>query len=243
VASDRESALGPLLERHAARAAGSSPEAAVYWQRHAIRFEFLLRRLEPLRGRVRTALDVGTSFQTPLLAERFPDWRIDTLADIRDERFLLPPPSRHTLFDLNQAQDESRWPAPGARYDLIVFMEVVEHLSVPPRQALRFLASLLEPEGMIVLTTPNAAWLKNRIKMLRGRNPFELLREDRQGHIREYTLGEMREAAESAGLEVAHGRRCGLYAFSGAKDRFYSALADATFPGLRRTLYLELKRR
>jgi SAM-dependent methyltransferase len=236
-------ALAALLARFGAKAATLSAEAGTYWQRHAVRFEHVLRALDRRgRGRVRTALDVGCSFQTLLLAEYFPAWRIDTLADIRDERFLLPPPSRHFLLDLNAADAAAPALDAGTRYDLIVFMEVIEHLRIPPAQVLRFLAAQLAPGGVIVLTTPNAAWLKNRLKLLRGRNPFELLRPEGGGHIRESTLDELRDAAAAAGLRVAEARRLGLYGFSGAKDRFYSALADATHPSLSRTLFLVLEK-
>ena len=236
-------ALDTLLARHAARAAALTPDAANYWTRHAVRFEFVLRELDRrFRGRARTALDVGSSFQTQLLAEFFPEWRIDTLADICDGRFLLPAPSRHFQFDLNDALDCSRWPALGGPYDVIVFMEVIEHLNTPPRRVLEFLAAQLAPGGVIVLTTPNATWLKNRLRLLLGRNPFELLRDDRTGHIREYTLGELTAAARDTGLEVAVAQRRGLYRFTGAKDRFYSALANATHPSLRRSIFMVLQR-
>lgn len=236
-------ALDALLARHAARASALTPDAVNYWARHAVRFEFVLRELERrFRGRARTALDVGCSFQTRLLAEFFPEWRIDTLADICDGRFLLPVPSRHFQFDLNDAPDRARWPALGGPYDVIVFMEVIEHLNTPPRRVLEFLAAQLVPGGAIVLTTPNAVWLKNRLRVLLGRNPYELLRDDRTGHVREYTLAELTAAARAAGLEVAAAQRCGLYRFSGTKDRFYSALADATHPSLRRSIFLVLRR-
>lgn len=220
-----------------------SPEAAYYWQRHAVRFEYVLRYLEA-RGRacVRTMLDIGGSFQTSLLAEQFPEWRIDTLAEGDDPRFRLPPPSRFFAFDLNAAIYPQQWPVLGGPYDLIVFMEVIEHLVAPPPSVLRCLAAQLRPGGAILLTTPNAAWLKNRLKLLRGKNPFELLREDRSGHVREYTLDELQDAAAQAGLVCRDARLCGLYRFSGAKDRLYSTLADATLPGLRRSIFMLLEK-
>ncbi len=238
--------LSPLLKslfaRHAASAAALSPDAEFYWHRHAVRFEFVLRELDRrFRRRACTALDIGASFQTRMIAEYFPEWRVDTLADYHDDRFSLPPPSRHFQFDLNAALDRARWPALGGPYDLIVFMEVIEHLNTPPRRVLEFLAAQLAPGGVIVLTTPNAVWLKNRLRLLMGRNPFELLRDDRSGHVREYTLAELSTATREAGLEVAAAERRGLYRFSGAKDRFYSALADSTHPSLRRTIFMVLQ--
>jgi hypothetical protein len=235
--------LDQLLADHAARAVTLSPEARYYWQRHAVRFAFVLHHLDRWeRAGTRRVLDVGASFQTQLLAAFFPDWQIDTLGLGRDHRFALPSPSRHFDFDLNAAADRSAWPALPGAYNLIVFMEVIEHLTVPPARVLEFLAAQLAPGGRLVLTTPNAAWLKNRLKLLCGRNPFEMLRDDRGGHIREYTLAELTAASANAGLTVHTARRLGLYGFAGAKDRFYNAVANATFPGLRRSIFLVLQR-
>ncbi len=236
-------ALDALLARHAAGAAALTPDAGRYWEHHAVRFDFVLRQLDRrFRGPARAALDIGGSFQTRMLAEFFPEWRIDTLADICDDRFSLPPPSRHFQFDLNTVLNRAGWPTLGGPYDAIVFMEVLEHLNTPPRRVLEFLAAQLAPGGAIVLTTPNAVWLKNRLRLLMGRNPFEQLRDDRSGHVREYTLAELAAAARGAGLEVTAAERHGLYHFSGAKDRFYSALANAIHPSLRRTIFMVLRR-
>jgi hypothetical protein len=230
--------LDALLDKHAARARAMPADARDYWPRHEGRFRFVLRYLdEHARSRVRHALDVGASFETRLLADCFPEWRIDTLGDGHDARFVLPPPSRHFTYDLNAVADEARWPDLGTRYDLIVFMEVIEHLNVPPARVLRFLAAQLAAGGTLLLTTPNAAWLKNRLKLLRGQNPFELLREGGGGHIREYTLAELQAAGSEAGLGCVQAQLCGLYGFTGGNDRFYDALANATLPGLRRSIF------
>jgi hypothetical protein len=242
--ADRPESLSTVLARAAARAQTMGPDARAYWPRHARRFEFVLRYLHAhTPPGPRRVLDVGPSFETAMLAALFPAWQIDTLGEGRDERFALPPPSRHFNFDLHAAADPHRWPDLGGRYDTIVFMEVLEHLNVPPRAVLAFLGAQLAEGGFLLLTTPNAAWLKNRLKLLRGRNPFESLRPGGGGHIRESTLAELRTTAREAGLECAASKQGGLYGFTGAKDRFYNALANATLPSLRRSLFLVLRKR
>lgn len=237
----RSPSFEAALATQAAAAKRMSAEAAYYWERHAGRFEFVLRYLQQSGWeRVRTVLDIGGSFQTLLLADVFPEWRIDTMGKELDPRFALPPPSRQHMFDLDAIDRGAPLAHGGVRYDLIVFMEVIEHLVVPPHRVLQFLAAQLAEGGRILLTTPNAAWLKNRLKLLRGRNPFEPLREGGGGHIREYTLDELQAAAAQAGLTCEDARHCGLYRFAGAKDRFYNALANATLPSLRRSLFLVL---
>ena len=241
--ADRSEFLPTVLAHAAARAQTMGPDARAYWPRHARRFEFVLRHLQThTPPGPRRVLDVGPSFETAMFAAVFPDWQIDTLGEGRDERFVLPPPSRHFTFDLHAAAEPRRWPDFELRYDTIVFMEVLEHLNVPPRAVLEFLGAQLTDGGVLLLTTPNAAWLKNRWKLLRGRNPFEPLRAGGGGHIRESTLAELRTAAQEAGLGCAAAQQCGLYGFAGAKDRFYNALANATLPSLRRSLFLVLRK-
>jgi len=222
-------------------------EAAYYWERHQPRYRYLLELLEDLRTRHRfeRILDVGMGFQTRLLSRLFPDSRVDCLGVGEDGRFR--PAGEFTFYpvDLNEAAARESPPAPApGQFDLIVFMEVLEHLYTPPETILRFLASRLRAGGIIVVTTPNAAWLKNRIKLLCGKNPFELLKDDRKnlGHIREYTRRELERSLEAAGLEKILVERRGLYRFNNAKDNFYSRIADWTHPALRRTLVAVYRR-
>jgi hypothetical protein len=99
------------------------------------------------------------------------------------------------------------WPDCG-QFDLIVFSEVIEHLAVAPEYTLAFLRSLLTGRGVLICTTPNAAEIAKRLRMLAGRNPYERLRlyALNPGHIREYTRQELCQIAESVGLRcLQHG--------------------------------------
>ena len=108
----------------------------------------------------------------------------------------------HIPFDLLNAAFVAAWPECGT-FNLIVFSEVIEHLHVAPAYVLAFLGSLLAPGGVLLCTTPNAAGITKRIRMLAGRNPYERLRlyERNPGHIREYTWDELVEIAASVGLD------------------------------------------
>jgi SAM-dependent methyltransferase len=220
---------------------GLAPEAQYYWRCHEPRYRYLAGMLEELAGsrEFRRILDVGMGFETLLLSRLFPQSRVDCLGVYEDERYR---PERAFTFhavDLNDLGVPGRvGDAEGEPYDLIVFMEVLEHLVTPPEIVLAHLASRLADGGIIVVTTPNAAWLKNRIKMLCGKNPFETLRADRKnmGHVREYTRLELERALRTAGLELIRFERRGLYRFNNVKDAIYSRLADWTHPSLRRTL-------
>jgi SAM-dependent methyltransferase len=167
---------------------------------HAQRYEALLakvRELAPERPRI---LDVGQAYEAERL-RALPGAVVDTLG-FGDERFPPRDGERHIPFDLKAAGVQDVWPE-GDRYDVVVCAEVIEHLPISPVNALRFLGSALKRGGWLVLQTPNAARIGNRLRLLGGRNPFEELRDDlvSPGHIREYTVDEVIELGRAAGLE------------------------------------------
>lgn len=145
-------------------------------------------------------LDVGRSKLTELLNQQF-RVPIDTLGFPEDGPTTT---GHHYCFDLNEAQWRKRWRTDLPAYDVIVIAEVLEHLYTSPALVLSFLKSLLKPGGLLVLQTPNAVALGNRIKLLCGRNPFDLIPEDNSNpkHFREYTEQELREYASRVGFGV-----------------------------------------
>jgi 2-polyprenyl-3-methyl-5-hydroxy-6-metoxy-1,4-benzoquinol methylase len=104
-------------------------------------------------------------------------------------------------------------PAPidaGSLHFLVV-AEVLEHLNLSPVRVLRELASLLVDGGRLILTTPNIARLQHIELLAAGENflePFdESFPADRPAtdfieHVREYSIREVVEAVEAAGLRV-----------------------------------------
>ena len=156
-------------------------------------------------------LDVGRSHFSRLLLEYY-----DTVAtlgyplDVTEPTQLSEgwePPvgkhySAHIACDLNAPDDTAADPQP--EYDLVILAEVVEHLFLAPEIALRHLKKYLKPSGLMVCTTPNAASITKRLKLLAGRNPFERLVTNRflLNHIREYTRSELVEIGSTCGLET-----------------------------------------
>lgn len=111
---------------------------------------------------------------------------------------------------------------PKESFDIILLLEVLEHLSDPDR-ALIVIKSLLRPDGVVVLSTPNLAAWYNRIFLLLGLqphctevstryvllgNPFlrrvfpsdsgELL----AGHLRVFTYRALKEFLEVYGFRI-----------------------------------------
>jgi SAM-dependent methyltransferase len=154
-------------------------------------------------------LDVGRSELTAYLSKFYKD--IHTLGldpDLDDgghREVSSMDAVPHIIFDLLHSDQISEWPACDP-FDLIVFSEVIEHLSVAPEYVFAALRSLLKDNGILICTTPNAADIAKRIRLFRGRNPYERLRlySMNPGHIREYTGDELREIAASVGLPCVH---------------------------------------
>lgn len=59
-------------------------------------------------------------------------------------------------------------PFPDAAFDFVVMLEVIEHV-VRAEAALGEVARVLSPGGRLLLTTPNHAFYKSRIRALKGR--------------------------------------------------------------------------
>jgi SAM-dependent methyltransferase len=196
--------LDTLLAEFRRRAAADpNPRVAAYLGTHERRYRLLLAEVERSLASIDRPriLDVGHSWESEAMRRLLPGAVVDTLG-FEDSRFPPGENERHVQFDLNDANDPALWPAL-ADYDLVVAAEVLEHLYTAPEQVLAFLGSQLRPRGILILQTPNAASLFNRIALLAGRNPFERIRDTRTnpGHFREYTVGELLALGRGAGLE------------------------------------------
>jgi len=94
-------------------------------------------------------------------------------------------------------------------FDVVVLADVIEHLS-RPSALLRQLATVLVPEGEILLSTPNFAHWYPRVRVATG-----LFGYDRRGildetHLRFFTRRSLLRTVRSAGLEVRDVRYTGL---------------------------------
>ena len=92
-------------------------------------------------------------------------------------------------------------PWPEQSFDVILCMDILEHLKDPAR-ALKLLKAYLRPDGIVIVTLPNVAnwWL--RFRLLRGRWDYHPLGICDRSHLRFFTLKTAQDLLAEAGLWI-----------------------------------------
>jgi SAM-dependent methyltransferase len=195
----------------------------IYRRTHARRYQLLLELVGELAPT--TILVVGPSYESVLLREAL-GAKVDTLG-WEDERFPRVDGEKHVEHDLNDLE----YPELEA-YDVVVCCEVIEHLQIDAVPVLERLAAAVAPGGHLVVQTPNATALPKRLRMLLGQNPYEPIRHQpgNPGHFHEYTVEELHNAVEEAGLTVERTLTANYFDHGSRKNRAYRALAPV-LPG------------
>jgi len=177
-----------------------------YLQNHGKRFEYLSKLCKTLNpDKSAKILDIGRSGLSVLLSKYYSyvttlglDLEIDEGGHRERETIDL----KHIVFDLNESKNVEKWA--DEKFDLIVYSEVIEHIYEAPEFSLLFLNYLLNPDGFIIITTPNAASLYRRLKLLLGKNTINRIRfyNLNPAHYREYTKEELIQMAELCEFKV-----------------------------------------
>jgi len=174
-----------------------------YWQQHRERLLDDLGLIAAFPGRI---LEVGS-------APYF-----NTLALHRLGREIVGvdiDPSRAPIGIQVRPCDIERMPLPAAdgEFDIVVFSEVFEHLRIDPMFTVSELRRVLQPDGTLLLTTPNLRSLRGVLRLvLLGKGwavgawparEYGQLRElGWMGHVREYTAREVTGVLDQCGFAV-----------------------------------------
>ena len=95
-----------------------------------------------------------------------------------------------------------------SRFDAVVCAGVVEHIPHTPKRLLQNLTSLLRPGGVLLVDTPNLAYLYHRLALMEGRSIFAPIEGQFhteipfEGHHREYTVAELEWMLRELGHDV-----------------------------------------
>jgi len=168
---------------------------------HAPRYRLILDLLHQHGVTPRSkVLDIGPSRLTWLIREEF-GVAVDSLGFGEDQAHDA---GKHFQFDLNLALNREQWRRDLPAYDFVLMAEVLEHLYTAPELVLAYVRTLVADNGLLILQTPNAASLPKRLKLLLGRNPYEMIRLEPAdpGHYREYTIAELKRLVTGAGFRT-----------------------------------------
>ncbi len=134
--------------------------------------------------------------------------------------------------DFTLARPGAGFTYPKEHFDMLVLNDVVEHLHDSPRELLNDLLEFVAPNGLLLVTVPNAGNIRKRLGLLRGGTNYQ--RFDTfywypgkwRGHVREYVKGDLVRLSDYLGIEILELHGC---------DQMLSGLS-----GLRRAVYMGL---
>ena len=96
------------------------------------------------------------------------------------------------------------FPYSDGSFDLVLYCEVIEHLTYDPTQTLYEIHRVLKPEGRLILSTPNPFRYTNILKFLSGKNiypPYSGFNSYARHH-REFSAGELRRLLQACNYQV-----------------------------------------
>jgi SAM-dependent methyltransferase len=148
-------------------------------------------------------LEIGGGQLALLLKELFND--DCSVADISD-RFASPVRAAGLEFFKYDLTNEGVPTGFENRFDVILLLEVIEHIPLPAYVVFKQLSNLLRSGGVLFITTPNLFRLRNLIRMFLGQeflDHFESAGVGRGlGHQLEYTADHLRWQVGQSGMEV-----------------------------------------
>ncbi len=86
-------------------------------------------------------------------------------------------------------------------YDHVVLADVLEH-TPDPEPILRAVADLLAPDGSVIVSLPNIAYLRARLRVLRGDWSYDDSGIFDRTHLRFFTVATARQLLQQSGLDL-----------------------------------------
>lgn len=103
---------------------------------------------------------------------------------------------------------------PEVSYDMIMCHDVFEHLHDSPKVLVEDMLAMLKPGGKLYLSIPNAASVRKRVAILRGKTNYAPYAQyydwpgTWRGHVREYVIGDLEILANKNNLRIEELRGC-----------------------------------
>lgn len=191
-----------------------SSQESEYAAIHEYRFQFLKDQILDLNLKNEAkVLDIGC--YPPVLFEFLKQQNLNTYGIASNHEQMAD----KNIAVLNIETEKFPWK--DNTFELALLSEVIEHLPHSPVTPLKEISRVLKPGGYLLITTPNAAKLHHRIKLLAGKStsfPIDQLTTiaPENGslyhlHNREYTLSELVQLLSLSDFEVVQAKQLCLY--------------------------------
>ena len=224
---------------------GAQPEIAAYLKTHYQRYRTTLSFIGS--GERLRILDLGPAFAfDALLSHRLPGSEIvlgcnndpvslqyfESLPGGRVElRSSRPDRFPHLSLPMHAFNAECDiWPFDSESFDLVLCMEMLEHLLMDPCFVFRECHRVLKPGGRFVATVPNIASMEGVVLILDNRAPYRYGPYSPHGpygrHNREYAAREVRALGECSGFATEELTTYNVYPFPFPLDLARQALAN-----------------
>ena len=206
---ETEKSLHDYLAAYYIDSEGPTTERKEYLNHAFRRFLYTLQIIPKGSGRL---LEIGAApYYTSLLLHRFTDYTLSYTnysgpdAPAIDRQRMVTGQGESVDFEYHNVDIQTdSLNFPNGYFDVILFCEVLEHLTNDPMQALLRIKQALAPGGYLVLTTPNAVRWQNVSHMIGGGNVFDNY--SAYGpfgrHNREYTPTELKALLEHLGFTI-----------------------------------------
>lgn len=121
--------------------------------------------------------------------------------DISGKSIELAAPHYDRVIRLDAETDDLSTRLEGEKFDYIVCVEILEHIFYPNR-ALSNLKSVLAEDGHLIISFPNIAWWKYRLRLLSGHFPEESRLYHHAEHLHDFTMHTFSSLMKDSGLVV-----------------------------------------
>jgi SAM-dependent methyltransferase len=193
------------------------PEEAHYVEQHLRRYIATLQRIPPVTKTSARALELGASglHFTPAL-QKFAGYKqiscanwSDIDAGLAEQKTIKQWKGSEVLsFEVkNFNAERDRFPYPDNHFSLVLCGEMLEHLAHDPMHMLWECNRVLQPDGWLLITTPNLSCTRALEGILCSCQPYLFsqynLQNSSEHHHREYTPDDVRDVLLAAGFTVA----------------------------------------